>query len=247
MKRVICRDISDIIKYKKEFELCYLLNHSYLIKIYNIFFKYIDTTTYLLYILMEKAESNLENEIEKRAETKNYYTEKELIRILKQLIDVLFYLQKKGIAHRNIKPQNILICENNIYKLTDLGEAKENNSDKLLSTLKGNQLFMAPNLFFMLKYDGNCLKVKHNLYKSDVFSLGYCFLYAMALDIKIIKNIREENTMNDVKLIIKKYEIDKRYSENFMNVIYKMIQTDENKRYDFFELNDNIKKIFKPF
>lgn len=70
MKRVICRDISDIIKYKKEFELCYLLNHSNLIKIYNIFFKYIDTTTYLLYILMEKAESNLENEIEKRAETK---------------------------------------------------------------------------------------------------------------------------------------------------------------------------------
>ena len=247
LKRVICRDISDIIKYKKEFELCYLLNHSNLIKIYNIFFKYIDTTTYLLYILMEKAESNLENEIEKRAETKNYYTEKELIRILKQLIDVLFYLQKKGIAHRNIKPQNILICENNIYKLTDLGEAKENNSDKLLSTLKGNQLFMAPNLFFMLKYDGNCLKVKHNLYKSDVFSLGYCFLYAMALDIKIIKNLREENSMNDVNLIIKKYEIDKRYSENFMNVIYKMIQTDENKRYDFFELNDNIKKIFKPF
>ena len=244
LKRVICKDNSDIIKYKKEFELCYLLNHPNLIKIYNIFFKYIDTTTYLLYILMEKAESNLENEIEKRAETNNYYTEKELINILKQLVDVLLYLQKKGIAHRNIKPQNILICENNEYKLTDLGEAKENNSDKLLSTLKGNQLFMAPNLFFMLKYDGNCLKVKHNLYKSDVFSLGYCFLYAMALDIKIIKNIREENSMNDVILIIKKYEIDKRYSEKFMNIIYKMIQTDENKRYDFLELNADINKIF---
>ena len=240
LKRIICQDISDITKHEKEFELCYSLNHPNIIKIYNIFYQYLDSTTYLLYVLMEKAKSNWENEIEKRAETRNYYTEKELVNILKQLIKALLYLQNKGIAHRNIKPQNILICENNIYKLTDLGEAKQNKNENKLSTLKGNQLFMAPTLFFMLKYDGNCLKVKHNLFKSDVFSLGYCFLYAMALNIKIIKNIREETSMTDVILVIKKYDIDKRYSEKFMNIIYKMIQIEENKRYDFFELNEDI-------
>ena len=41
-------------------------------------------------------------------------------------------------------------------------------------------------------------------------------------------------------ILNKKYEIDKRYSENFMNVIYKMIQTDENKRYDFPSLINDI-------
>ena len=194
---------------------------------------------------MEKVESSWEKEIEQRAETKNYYTEKELINILKQLIDVLLYLQKKGISHRSIKPSSILICENNTYKISDLGEVKQNNNNEnKLATLKGDQLFMSPNLFFVLKYDGNCLKVKHNLFKSDVFSLGYCFLYAMALDIKLLKNIREESSMNDVILIINKFGLDKRYSKIFMDIIYKMIQTDENKRYDFFELSNDIIKKF---
>ena len=245
LKRVICQDIQEILKQKKELELCYSLNHPNLIKIYNIYFKYLDFTTYILYILMEKADSTWEKEIEQRAETKNYYSEKELINIIKQLVDALLYLQKKGISHRNIKPSNILICENNTYKISDLDEVKENNTNEnKLATLKGNQLFMAPNLFFVLKYDGNCIKVKHNLFKSDVFSLGYCFLYAMALDIKLIKNIREESSMNDVILIIKNYGIDKRYSKQFMDIIYKMIQTDENKRYDFYELSNDINKNF---
>ena len=245
LKRVICQDISEILKHKKELELCYLLNHHNLIKIYNIYFKYLDFSTYILYILMEKVESSWEKEIEQRAETKNYYTEKELINILKQLIDVLLYLQKKGISHRSIKPSSILICENNTYKISDLGEVKQNNNNEnKLATLKGDQLFMSPNLFFVLKYDGNCLKVKHNLFKSDVFSLGYCFLYAMALDIKLLKNIREESSMNDVILIINKFGLDKRYSKIFMDIIYKMIQTDENKRYDFFELSNDIIKKF---
>ena len=243
LKRVICQDISKIIKIKKEFELCYNLNHPNIIKIYNIYFKYIDSITYLLYILMEKAESDWENLIEKRAETKNYYKEGELINTLKQLVNAMVFLQEKGIAHRNIKPKNILICENNIYKITDLCEAKQNNNEKELSTLKGSQLFMSPNLFFVLKYDGNSLKINHNVFKSDVFSLGYCFLYAMALDIKLIKNIREEKSMDNIISKIKKYKMNERYSEKLMNIIYKMIQTDENKRYDFIELNEEINQI----
>ena len=40
LKRVICQDISQILKFKKEFELVRLLNHPNIIKIYNIYFKY---------------------------------------------------------------------------------------------------------------------------------------------------------------------------------------------------------------
>ena len=214
LKRVICQDLSQILKIKKEYKLCHNLNHKNIIKIYNIFFKYIDSTTYLLYILMEKAKSDWENQIEKRAETKNYYTENELTNILKQLVSAFLFLQNKGIAHRNINPKNILICDDNIYKITDLIE--------------------------VLKKDGSRLKVNHNIFKSDAFSLGYCFLYAMALDIKLIKKIREENSMDNIISIINKYGINKRYSEKFMNLIYKMIQIDENKRYDFVELNEEI-------
>ena len=70
LKRVICQDLSQILKIKKEYKLCHNLNHKNIIKIYNIFFKYIDSTTYLLYILMEKARSDWENQIEKKQKLK---------------------------------------------------------------------------------------------------------------------------------------------------------------------------------
>ena len=163
---------------------------------------------------------------------------------MKQLVSALYYFQTNNIAHRDIKPQNILICKNNIYKITDLGEAKNSDNTSKLATLKGSQLFMSPNLFLVLKYDGNKVKVKHNIFKSDVFSLGYCFLYAMSLDIKLIKLLREETSMFDVLSIMKRFEIENKFSEKFMNIIYKMIQTDEDKRCDFIELNEEINKNF---
>ena len=244
LKRVLCQDLEQILKHKKEFELSYSLNHPNLIKIHNVLFKYLDLTTYSLYVLMEKAETDWNKEIEKRIKSQNFYTESELIDIMKQLVSALYYFQTNNIAHRDIKPQNILICKNNIYKITDLGEAKNSDNTSKLATLKGSQLFMSPNLFFVLKYEGNGAKAKHDVFKSDVFSLGYCFLYAMSLDIKLIKLLREETSMFDVLSIMKRFEIENKFSEKFMNIIYKMIQTDEDKRCDFFELNEEINKNF---
>jgi hypothetical protein len=243
LKRVLCNDIDQILKHKNEFELSFSLNHPNLIKIYNILFKYLDMTTYLLFVLMEKAETDWNSEIIQRKKENYYYTEDELINIMKQLVNVLVYFQKNNIAHRDIKPQNILIFDGNIYKISDLGEAKNTNNINRVATLKGNQFFMSPSLFFSLKNNGN-QKVRHNIFKSDVFSLGYCFLYAMSLDLKIIKSIREKTSMNDIISIIKKFGLEDKYSNEFINVIYKMIQIDENKRCDFIELSQDINKIF---
>ena len=242
LKRVLCQDIEQILKQKKEFELSYSLNHPNFIKIHNVLFKYLDLTTYSLYVLMEKAETDWNTEIEKRIKTHNFYTESELISIMKQLVSVLYYFQKNNLAHRDIKPQNILICNNNIFKITDLGEAKYSENTSKLATLKGSQLFMSPNLYFVLKYDGSGAKAKHNVFKSDVFSLGYCFLYAMSLNLKLITSLREETSMFDVLSVMKKFGIENKFSEKFMNIIYKMIQTDENKRCDFLELKEEIDK-----
>ena len=244
LKSVLCNDIEQILKHKKEFELLYSLNHPNLIKIYNVLFKYLDMTTYILYVLMEKADTDWNNEIERRSKMKRNYTEKELINIMKQLANVLLYFQKNNLAHRDIKPQNILIFPNNVYKVSDLGEAKNTKNNIQYATLKGNQFFMSPNLFFAFKYSGNSQKVKHNVFKSDVFSLGYCFLYAMSLDLRLIKNLREKTLIDDVILIIKQFGLESKYSPKFMSIIYKMIQTDENKRYDFIELNAEINKNF---
>ena len=244
LKSILCQDKEQILKHKKEFELCYSLNHPNFIKIFKVLFKYMDSTTYILYVLMEKAETDWNTEIELRVKTQNFYSEIELIQILKKLVSVLCYFQKNNISHRDIKPENILICSDNNYKLTDLGEAKNIVNTSESSTLKGTQLFMSPNLYLVLKYDGSDVKVKHNPFRSDVFSLGFCFLYAMSLDLKMIKLLREETAMVDVLSIIKRFGIDKKYNQKFLNIIYKMIETDENKRVDFVDLENELNKNF---
>jgi len=244
LKSILCQDKEQILKHKKEFELCYSLTHPNFIKIYKVLFKYMDSTTYILYVLMEKAETDWNTEIESRVKSQNFYSEIELIQILKELVSVLCYFQKNNIAHRDVKPQNILICSDNKYKLTDLGEAKKVVDVSELSTLKGTQLFMSPSLYLVLKYDGKDTKVKHNPFRSDVFSLGFCLLYAMSLDLKMINLLREETAMVDILSIIKRFGIENKYSQKFLDIIYKMVETDENKRIDFIDLENELNKNF---
>ena len=113
---------------------------------------------------------------------KNYYEESELMNILSILVKSLSILQKQNISHRDLKPQNILVFYKNknnmkdaIYKLADFGETKElYKGDKPTNrqTLRGTELYMSPILFYALRASKMMKYVKHNPYKSDVFSFG---------------------------------------------------------------------------
>ena len=61
---------------------------------------------------------------------------------------------------------------------------------------------MSPALFNGLKY--NKKNVVHNAYKSDVFSLGYCVLFAMSLNINILNEIRQSVAQKPLELKISK-------------------------------------------
>ena len=188
---------------------------------------------------MELANSDWEKEIISRIKTKNYYSENELIKILKSIVNGLSYLQKRNICHRDIKPQNILINENNQYKIADFGEAKKLKVVKELNTLRGTQIYMSPLLYYGLK--NNVSDVKHNSYKSDTYSLGLCILYGACLNIKVIYEIREILNMNLIFSIIKKY-INGRYSDYFISILRKMLETDEKNRIDFIDLEKELNK-----
>ena len=68
---------------------------------------------------MELADKALDTEIDERAKNKLKYTEDEVWQFLKQMIRVLATLQKLNIAHRDIKPQNIIKVGSQ-YKIIDL-------------------------------------------------------------------------------------------------------------------------------
>ena len=241
IKKIICRDYNDLIKKKNEFELLSSLNHENILRILGINFKYLDETTGLILVLMELACNDWNSEIKKRILAKKYYKENELIIILKQIVKGLLFLQKNNIAHRDIKPQNILVFPNNIYKIADFGEAKniESQNDKQL-TLRGSELYMSPLLYQSFKL--NQKNVVHNPYKSDVFSLGYCLLYAICLNLRVLENVRELNSIKEVINTLNEFTSNK-YSEKFMKIIYGMIEPNEKIRFDFEDLSKELDKI----
>ena len=235
IKKIFSNDII-LLKYiKKEFDLVYEAVHPNILSIYGINVKCFDSNTFSISVLMDLGETDWEIEINEHFYKNKYYKENELMSILKQLVSGLVYLQKeKKIAHRDVKPENVIIFKNNIYKLGDFGEAKGTKRADKLSTLRGTDTYMSPILYKGLKMAKE--DVVHDLYKSDVFSLGYSILYAVSLNHDIINEIRDLEKMEDITKILFK-RMKPRYSEKFINIILKMINPEETKRIDFIALD----------
>ena len=196
---------------------------------------------YQYYELMEKAERDWDQEINLRSHFGINYKEQEIIDIMKQLIHTLALLQKNHITHRDIKPQNILVV-NGKYKLCDYGEIRILKRDGfIVQRVRGSELYMSPILFYGLHH--NLVQVKHNTYKSDVFSLGMCFFYASSLTYNGVDSIRELSNMQKIKEILFNH-LNQRYSLKYMQFILEMLELNENKRPDFIQLEIKMKKLF---
>ena len=138
------------------------------------------------------------------------------------------YRKKKNISHRDIKPQNILVFKNNIYKIADFGEAKqiENMTINLLSnSLRGTELYMSPLLFNGLRTGQ--VDIKHNVFKSDVYSFGLCILFAASLQMVTLYDIR--------RIVLDKMLKDK-YSKKFIDFVGMLLEIHEKNRPDFIQL-----------
>ena len=157
-----------------------------------------------------------------------------------QLIKTFSLLQKNHITHRDIKLQNILLI-NQKFKICDFGESRKlNQKGIIVQPVRGSELYMSPILFFGL--NEKLIQVKHNTYKSDVFSLGMCILYASTLTQDCLCEIREMTNMENIKNTLDKY-LSKKYSNNFIDILLLMLEFNEKKRPDFIQLEQFISKF----
>ena len=219
------------------------IGHNGLIKIYgDKFIEMSRQNEYNYYVIMELIDTDWDLEIKNRKEKSSYYSEEELLQIIFQLVKTLSLMQKNNVTHRDIKPQNVLVSRG-VYKLCDFGDVKIINGEGvIMQPVRGSELYMSPILFYA--YNKHVSAVLHNTYKSDVFSLGMCLLLASTLTSKTLYNIRELRDINIVSSIVTKALI-KRYSQNIIDLIIKMLQIDENLRFDFTELEEYISRIWK--
>ena len=245
LKKEILSDMENIEKRKNAFEIIQKFikttKSKGVISLYaNLLLKNINSE-FQYYELMEKAERDWDQEISVRLQYGLYYKESEIVDIMKQLITTLSLLQKNHITHRDIKPQNILVIKGR-YKLCDFGEIRVLKRNGLIvQRIRGSELYMSPILFHGLHL--NLIQVKHNTYKSDVFSLGMCLFYASSLTYIGVDSIRELINMEKIKEILFKH-LGKRYSDKFISLILCMLEVNEEKRPDFIQLEKKMNKIF---
>ena len=188
---------------------------------------------YDFYEIMELAEIDWDQEIENRSQFNLYYSEYELMEIMGQIVKTFALLQKNHITHRDIKPQNIMIVKGK-FKICDFGNARILKREGFVfQRIRGSELYMSPIMF--KGYHANKPQVKHNTFKSDVFSLGMCFLLAAALSYEPLNTIREIYDMNVIKKVIEHY-LGQRYSQTVKNILIFMLQIEENMRPDFIQL-----------
>ena len=233
LKKIIAKTLTEIDKFTKEFEIMHNCIHENIMKIYGICIRILDQTTYALYVLMELSERDWDKDIKNHIAKKKFYSEKKLINILRQLTSALLFMKQNAkISHRDIKPQNVLLF-NGVYKLADFGEAKKANEISEVNTLRGTELFMSPVLYSGLKHDKN--DVNHDPFKSDIFSLGFCFLYAATLNFDILYKVRDVYNSNMMNKILEQ-NLKNKYSNTFIEILSKMLDTDESERFNFEEL-----------
>lgn len=100
-------------------------------------------------------------------------------KLLVQLADALRFLRDRNLVHRDIKPQNLLLCPSTdeddrapVLKLADFGFARVLPNASLAETLCGSPLYMAPEILHHEKYGA----------KADLWSVG-TVLYQMVAGI----------------------------------------------------------------
>ena len=177
MKQVEKSKLPDVKYFKTEIKILSLLDHPNIVRLFEVFED--DKNFYLIMELCHGG--NLESRMKN-----NKYKEKAAAVLMEQIVSAVAYCHEKGICHRDLKPQNILFCDENPHspvKIVDFGisnifdpsltnlqnEIKEQTiSLKKMDSQIGTIYFMSPEI----------IKGSYNE-KCDIWSLGIMLYYLL--------------------------------------------------------------------
>ena len=176
-KEILKNKVADLPKFRNEINILSKIDHPNIIRLYEIF----EDKRYIS-LIMELCEGgDLFQKINELAEKDKSFSEKEAVKIFKQLMSAVSYCHSQGICHRDLKPENILFLNKNPdspIKIIDFGLSKifgelkpimkGNKIEKNIMSLKvGTAYYMSPEVL-QGNYDNKC----------DIWSCGV-ILYIM--------------------------------------------------------------------
>lgn len=149
-------------RFKNESKAIAVLSHPNIVKVYDVSFG-----DMIQYIVMEYIDGIT---LKEYIESQKDISWKEAVHFTVQILHALQHAHEKGIIHRDIKPQNIMLLQDGTIKVTDFGIARFSSMETRTMTDKaiGSVHYIAPEQARGDMTDG----------KADIYSVGV-MLYEM--------------------------------------------------------------------
>ena len=208
---------SDFIRrFKNESKAIAVLSHPNIVKVYDVSFG-----DRLQYIVMEYIDGIT---LKEYISHQHVIPWKEAVHFTVQILQALQHAHEKGIVHRDMKPQNIMLLQDGSIKVTDFGIARFSNNETRTMTDKaiGSVHYIAPEQARGDNTDG----------KADIYSVGV-MLYEMLtgklpFDADSAVSVAIMQMQNDPKPL---REINDKIPEGIEEITLRAMRKDPNQRY----------------
>ena len=206
--------IEDKERINREIAVLKKVNHFNIIKLYAVI-----ETKIIIYLIQEYIEGK---EFMEYLNKKGKLSETDACKYFHQIISGLEYLHQCGIAHRDFKPENILLTNNNqVIKIIDFGLSNIYKKGELLKTACGSPCYAPPEMIKEENYNGAL---------TDIWSSGI-ILYLMLCG--KLPFYDDDNQILYDKILAGKYEVPKHLSKDAKDILSKILEVDPKKRINF--------------
>ncbi len=142
-------------RFKNESKAIAVLSHPNIVKVYDVSFG-----DMIQYIVMEYIDGIT---LKEYINQQRILTWKETVHLVTQILKALSHAHSKGVVHRDIKPQNMMLLSDGTIKVTDFGIARFSNSTRTMTEQAiGSVHYIAPEQAKGDITDG----------KTDIYSIG---------------------------------------------------------------------------
>ncbi|MCC7005452.1 MAG: protein kinase [Ottowia sp.] len=132
----------------------------------------------------------------KRFHKEASYAPQMRLMLAQQLVDALHHIEKQGMCHADLKPENIMLSDDGKLKIIDLGLAVPRTS--LISNMKGTHHYMAPEIIL----------ANNDFAKVDSYAMGNILL-------ELLTGFRLKQNFSQFSLHNEKTAEDLHYAEYF--------------------------------